>query len=74
MTPWLTVNSHVGWFFAATGADHNHDHWDVGATATWRRLSLDARYGGTDLPLSKCFFTDWCRAGPYASLSYRLYP
>ena len=74
ITPWLSVGGHAGRFFAASGADHDYSHWDIGATATWRRLSLDARYGGTNRPLSQCFFTDWCKPGAYASVSYRLYP
>ena len=74
LTSWLSLSGHAGRFFAAHGADHDYDAWDVGATATWRRFSLDARYAGTDRPPSQCFFTDWCKAGPYASLSYRFYP
>jgi len=74
LTPWLSLSGHAGRFLAASGADHDHDHWDVGATATWRRLTLDARYGGTDQPLSQCFYTNWCKPGAYASLSYRLLP
>jgi len=74
LTPWLSLSGHAGRFLAASGADHDHDHWDIGAAAKWRRLTLDARYGGTDQPLARCFFTDWCRPGAYASLSYRLLP
>jgi uncharacterized protein (TIGR02001 family) len=73
-TPWLSLSGHAGRFFAARGDDHDYDAWDVGATATWRRFSLDARYAGTDRPLPQCFFTDWCQPGPSVSLSYRLYP
>jgi uncharacterized protein (TIGR02001 family) len=74
VAPWLSLSGHAGRFFAASGADHNYDAWDVGATATWRRFSLDARYGGTDRPQAQCFFTTWCRPGPYVGLTYRLYP
>jgi uncharacterized protein (TIGR02001 family) len=74
LTPWLSVSGHAGRFFAAQGVDHDYDAWDVGATAAWRRFSLDARYGGTDRPPSQCFFTKWCQPGPYVSLSYRVYP
>ncbi len=74
VAPWLSFSGHAGRFFAARGADRNYDAWDVGATATWRRFSLDARYGGTDRPMSQCFFTTWCQPGGYASLSYRLLP
>jgi uncharacterized protein (TIGR02001 family) len=71
---WLSLSGNAGRFFAARGADHDYDAWDVGATATWRRFSLDARYARTDRPLSQCFFTDWCKPGPSVSLSYRLLP
>jgi uncharacterized protein (TIGR02001 family) len=74
LTPWLSLSGHAGRFLAASGSDHDHDHWDVGATAKWRRFTFDARYGGTDQPRSQCFFTDWCQPGAYASLSYRLLP
>ncbi|MEJ0066079.1 MAG: TorF family putative porin [Caulobacteraceae bacterium] len=74
VTPWLSLSGHAGRFFAARGADHDYDAWDVGATAAWRRFSLDARYAGTDRPVSQCFFTNWCQAGPAVSLSYRLLP
>lgn len=74
LTPWLSVNGHAGHFLAATGADHDHDHWDVGATATWRRLSFDARYGGTDLPIPECFYTRWCEPGASASVTWRILP
>lgn len=74
LAPWLSLSGQAGRFFAARGADSDHDAWDVGATATWRRLTLDARYGGTDQPLAQCFYTNWCMPGPYVSVSYRVYP
>jgi uncharacterized protein (TIGR02001 family) len=74
LAPWLSVNGHLGRFFAARGADHDHDHWDVGATATWRRLSLDARYGGTDLAPPQCYFTRWCAPGAWFGATWRVLP
>lgn len=74
LTPWLSVGGHYGRFIGATGADHDHDFYDAGATATWRRLSFDIRYGGTDLPLFDCYYTRWCRPGGYAGVTWRLYP
>ncbi|HEY3800610.1 MAG TPA: TorF family putative porin [Caulobacteraceae bacterium] len=74
LAPWLSLSGHAGRFFAASGGDHDHDHWDVGATATWKRASLDLRYGGTDEPLDQCFYTDWCRPGAYATFTWRLAP
>jgi uncharacterized protein (TIGR02001 family) len=74
LTPWLSVSGHLGRFLGATGGDHDHDAWDVGATATHRRLTLDVRYGGTDEAPAQCFFTRWCKPGLYASVSWRVWP
>jgi uncharacterized protein (TIGR02001 family) len=74
ITPWLTASAHAGRFFDVTGGDHTHNHWDAGATATWRRLSLDARYGGTNLPPAQCFDTRWCEPGPAVTLAWRVLP
>jgi uncharacterized protein (TIGR02001 family) len=72
LAPWLSVSGHLGQFLGAVGADHDHAFYDVGATATWRRLSLDVRYGGSTLPVSECYFTRWCEPGVYAALTWRL--
>jgi uncharacterized protein (TIGR02001 family) len=74
LTPWLTASGHFARFVDATGADHDYDAWDAGVTAMHRRLSLDARYGGTDRPPAQCFFTRWCEPGFYATLAYRVWP
>jgi uncharacterized protein (TIGR02001 family) len=74
LKPWLTASGGFGRFVGATGADHDDDFWDVGVTATRRRLSLDLRYGGTDRPPAQCFFTRWCEPGFYATLAYRVWP
>jgi uncharacterized protein (TIGR02001 family) len=71
---WLSLSAHAGRFFAARGGDHDHDHWDVGATALWRRLTLDARYGGTDLPRSQCYYTRWCAPGAWFGVTWRITP
>ena len=72
--PWLSLSGHMGRFLDAAGADHDHSFYDVGATATWRRLSFDVRYGGSSLPYAQCYFTRWCEPGVYATLSWRLVP
>jgi uncharacterized protein (TIGR02001 family) len=74
LTSWLSVSGHATRFFAARGSDFDHDAFDVGATATWRRLTVDARYGGTDLAPAQCYFTRWCEPGFYASATWRLLP
>jgi uncharacterized protein (TIGR02001 family) len=72
LTPWLTLSGEAGRYERRRAADY--DHWDIGATASRRRLSLDVRWGGTDRPPQECFFTDWCKPGAYATVSYRLLP
>ncbi len=62
LASWLSVGGHFGGFAGASGADHDHAFYDIGVTATWRRLSFNLRYGGTNLLSSECFYTHWCRA------------
>jgi uncharacterized protein (TIGR02001 family) len=69
---WLTVSARLGRIWIARGQDRFHG--DVGATATWRRLSFDVRYAGTNLKRSQCYFTDWCAPGGAVTLTYRLLP
>lgn len=71
-TPWLKLSGHIGEIWVEDRADR--PHWDVGATATWRRLSLDLRYGGTDLKPAQCYFTRWCSPGPSVGVTYTLSP
>ena len=68
LTDWLSVSGRLGRWWIARGQDR--DHYDVGATASWRRLKLDVRYGGTDLPLTRCYYTQWCAPGPSVTLTY----
>ena len=72
LAPWLTLSGEAGRYQKRRAP--SYDHWDIGATATWRRLSLDSRWAGTDLSQAHCFFTDWCKPGPSVMLSYRLLP
>jgi uncharacterized protein (TIGR02001 family) len=72
LAPWLTLSAEAGRYLER-GAG-GYDHWDIGATATWRRLTLDARYGGTDRSLAQCYGVNWCQPGVYATVSYRLFP
>lgn len=71
---WLSLSGHFGGFVGASGADHDHTFFDIGATAAWRRLSLDFRYGGTSLPRAQCFYTRWCEPGAYAGVTWRFAP
>jgi len=58
LTDWLSVSGHYGRITIERGVSRHH--FDVGATAKWRSLSLDARYGGTDLAKPQCYYTNWC--------------
>ena len=68
LTDWLFVSGHLGRWWIARGVDR--DHYDIGATTRWRHFSLDVRYGGTDLPLTRCYYTQWCAPGPSVTLTY----
>ena len=68
LTDWLSVSGHLGRWWIARGEDR--DHYDVGATTRWRHFSLDFRYGGTDLPVARCYYTQWCAPGPSVTLTY----
>lgn len=74
LTPWLSLSGHLGGFVGATGLDHDHAFYDVGATAAWKRLSLDVRYGGTTLSRTQCYYTHWCDPGLYAGVTWRVVP
>jgi uncharacterized protein (TIGR02001 family) len=72
LTPWLTASGHLGRWMIARGVDRTH--FDAGITAAWRRFTLDARWGGTDLKPAQCYDTDWCAPGAWVSLTWRAAP
>jgi uncharacterized protein (TIGR02001 family) len=72
LTSWLALGGHLGRLWIPMG--QSRTFYDVGATATWRRLTFDLRYGGTNLQPSQCFSTNWCAPGAWASITYRLNP
>jgi uncharacterized protein (TIGR02001 family) len=74
LIPWLSVGGHIGGFVGASGADHDHAFYDVGATASWKRISLDLRYGGSSLALKDCYYSHWCEAGLYGGVTWRVAP
>jgi uncharacterized protein (TIGR02001 family) len=71
-TSWFSITGNVGQIWSERGQDRAFGYF--GAKATWRRLSLDARYWATDLKPSQCFFTDWCAPGLSVALTWRLLP
>ncbi len=72
LTPWLRLDTDAARYWVIGGVDH--ETWDVGATATWRRFTLGAHYGGETLKRDQCFYTNWCAPGPVVSLAYRVLP
>lgn len=72
LTPWLGLSATGGRLWIDRGPDRGH--WDAGATAVWRRLTVDARYGGTNLKPAQCYFTNWCAPGASITLTYRFLP
>lgn len=72
LTSWLALSGHLGRWLIAHG--ENRTHFDAGATATWRRFTFDARWGGTDLTRGQCYETDWCAPGAWVGLTWRAAP
>lgn len=76
LTDWLTVSTNVGHQWVdLIPADYTHA--DVGATATWKGFSLDARYVGTSLNKVNCATyymgtKNACGGGFVATLSYTI--
>ncbi len=46
-------------------------HWDIGVTANrgWQ-WAFDLRYYATDIPVSQCFNTNWCKPAVVGKLTY----
>jgi uncharacterized protein (TIGR02001 family) len=68
LTDWLSLSGRYGRISIERGYARNH--FDVGATAKWRALSFDVRYGGTDLKKPQCYYTDWCAPGAAATVTW----
>jgi uncharacterized protein (TIGR02001 family) len=72
LTPWLTANSRLGAVLSERGMDRRYG--EIGLTASWRRLSLEARYVVTDRSRGQCYGLNWCEDGATAAVTYRLLP
>ena len=74
VTDWLTVSANVGHQWVEL-APSDYTHADIGATATWKQFSLDARYVSTDIKKADCS-AFWmgtknaCSGGFMATLTY----
>ena len=76
LNDWLTASANIGHQWASN-IPVDYSHFDAGATASWKGISLDLRYLGTDLSKVNCA-TYWmgtknaCSAGFAATLSYTI--
>ena len=68
LTDWLSISGHYGRITIERGFERHH--FDIGATAKWRELSLDARYGGTDLKKPQCYYSNWCAPGASVTVTW----
>ena len=70
---WLTVSTNIGHQWVAL-APTDYTHSDVGATATYKQLSLDLRYFNTNLNRTNCGFymntKNACTGNFVATLSF----
>lgn len=76
---WVTVSGNVGHQWADkldnAGTGFPYTQWDLGATATWNKISLDVRYVDTSISKSTCEGfngprNNWCGATVVGTLSY----
>lgn len=73
---WLSISGNLGHQWVNHTLPE-YTHYDIGLTATYKTLSLDARYLGTDLGAAKCVaYTagkkEWCSGGFAATLTYNI--
>lgn len=68
---WLKTGGRLGRRWNARSADRLF--WDIGATTSWKKVSFDLRYSGTDLSVIECGGVNWCAAGVVATLQLDLW-
>ena len=75
---WLSLSGNVGHQWVDRVMPWGgYTHYDLGATATYKALSLDVRYVDTDLSAAQCVaFTagkkEWCSGTVVATLTYNI--
>ncbi len=70
LNDWLKASAEWGHQWVTHGTDLSH--WDIGAAATLRQQwVLELRYYDTDVGSSHCFFTNWCKPGLVAKVTYQ---
>ena len=70
--PWLKASVNAGRLQVERGQDRTYG--DIGATASWKRWSLDLRYVATNLEKARCYDTTWCEPAVVATVAYRFAP
>jgi hypothetical protein len=68
---WLKTGGQVGRRWSARGIDRTF--WDVSATTTWKKVSIDVRYSDTNLGFTECGGVSWCEAGVAATFQLDLW-
>jgi uncharacterized protein (TIGR02001 family) len=68
---WLKTGGQIGHRWTARTTDRTF--WDVGATTTWKKVSIDLRYSDTDLGFNECGGVNWCETGLAATLQWDLW-
>ncbi len=63
LTDWLSISGNLGHQWVQR-APTDYTHWDIGASATYKGFTLDARYVGNDIKTSDYSF--WMGSGPKA--------
>jgi uncharacterized protein (TIGR02001 family) len=76
VTDWLSFSGNLGHQWVAA-APSDYTHYDIGATATWKSWTLDARYVGTDISKADCsaFWMSTpnaCEGGFVATLTFNI--
>jgi uncharacterized protein (TIGR02001 family) len=68
---WLKTGGQIGRRWAPRATERTF--WDIGATTTWKKVSIDLRYSDTDLGFTECGGVNWCQAGVAATLQMDLW-
>jgi len=63
---WLKTGGRIGHRWSGRAADRTF--WDMGATSTWKKVSIDLRYTDTNLGFTECGGVSLCEAGVAATL------
>jgi uncharacterized protein (TIGR02001 family) len=68
---WLKTGGRVGRRWSARTVDRTF--WDIGATTSWKQVSVDLRLSDTNLGVTECGGVNWCEPGVVATLQVDLW-